>query len=95
MYMCSAVCTILTLTWHISSLSKGIYSATVALLAEKADISYDPNVTDPDKISSAILGLGYNAQLLSQGEGLESGTVDLEVQMHLKILLVFVKEISC
>ncbi|XP_019862991.1 PREDICTED: copper-transporting ATPase 1-like [Amphimedon queenslandica] len=57
----------------------GVYSATVALLAEKADVSYDPNVTDPDKISSAILGLGYNAQLLSQGEGLESGTVDLEV----------------
>ena len=51
----------------------------MALLAEKADICYNPEETDPDRIVSHIKDLGFEASILSLGDGSEKGKVDLEV----------------
>ena len=51
----------------------------VALLAEKADITYAPGQTSPEVLAEDIRGMGFGAELLSQREGMESGSVDLEV----------------
>lgn len=71
----------------------GILSARVALLAEKADVSYDPQLTDPSQITSYIQSMGFNAQPISTGDGLESGVVDLEVilysEIHIQMQLYF------
>lgn len=58
----------------------GVHSVCVALLGERADITYSPNDTDPDHLVSYINGLGFTASLLSHGDISEEGKVDLEVQ---------------
>ena len=57
-----------------------MHSVRVALLAEKADISYSPEETDPDQIVSMIKAIGFDASVLSLGDGSEGGKVDLEVR---------------
>lgn len=51
----------------------------VALLAEKGDVSYNPLITDPDKIVKEVRSMGFSAEVLSLHDGLESGKIDLEV----------------
>ena len=51
----------------------------VALLAEKADIQYDSEVTDPEQLVSEIQSLGFGANLLSDGEGYQQGKLELTV----------------
>ena len=57
----------------------GVHSVLVALLAEKADIQYDSELTDPDKLVAEIVSLGFGANLLSDGEGYQQGKVELIV----------------
>lgn len=53
----------------------------VALLAEKADIQYDSEVTDPNQLVEEIRALGFGANLLSDSEGYQQGKLDLTVSM--------------
>ena len=68
----------------------GIHSVCVALLAEKAVISYMAGVTDPDQIVSMIRSLGFRAEILSLDGDSEGGKVDLEVHLVLYCLCVHV-----
>ena len=54
-------------------------SARVALLAEKADVQFDPETTDADTLVTEIKGLGFDAQLIGDAQGPEEGKVDLVV----------------
>ena len=42
----------------------GVYDVRVGLLAEKAEIVYNPNLTDPDTLAKHIQDLGFGAELL-------------------------------
>ena len=42
----------------------GVYEVRVGLLAEKAEIVYDPNLTDPTTLSFHVHSLGFGADLL-------------------------------
>lgn len=57
----------------------GVHSVLVALLAEKADIQYDSELTDPSHLVEEIRGLGFGANLLSDSEGYQQGKLDLTV----------------
>ena len=50
----------------------GVHSARVALLAEKAEVQYNPDQTSPEIIAEEINGLGFHADYLpdaSSGHG--------------------------
>lgn len=53
----------------------------VALLAEKADIQYDCELTDPGQLVNEIQSLGFGANLLSDGDSYQQGKIDLTVSL--------------
>ena len=57
----------------------GVHSVLVALLAEKADIQYDSELTDPNQLVEEIRSLGFGASLLLDSEGYQQGKLDLTV----------------
>lgn len=57
----------------------------VALLAEKADIQYDSELTDPNQLVEEIRDLGFGASLLSDGEGYQQGNLDLTVSAGMSV----------
>ena len=59
--------------------STGVHSVMVALLAEKADIQYDSELTDPSQLVGEIEGLGFGASLISDSEGYQQGKLNLIV----------------
>ena len=63
----------------------GVFSVRVALLAEKADVQFDPETTDADTLVTEIKGLGFSAQLIGDAQGPEEGKVDLVVS-YTKVL---------
>ena len=69
------------MTTQSSSLliSTGVHSVMVALLAEKADIQYDSELTDPSQLVGEIEGLGFGANLISDSEGYQQGKLNLIV----------------
>lgn len=52
----------------------------VALLAEKADIQYNPEQTDPEKLVREIHNLGFGADLIEDHDGYQQGKLDLIVR---------------
>ena len=64
---------------HPATYCTGVCSARVALLAEKADVQFDPETTDADTLVTEIKGLGFDAQLIGDAQGPEEGKVDLVV----------------
>ena len=58
----------------------GVHSVRVALLAEKADITYNDSQVSPEALAEEIRRMGFGAEVLSQERGLESGSIDLEVR---------------
>ena len=58
----------------------GVFSVRVALLAEKADIQYDPETMDRDTLVTEIKSLGFGAQLIGDAQGPDEGEVDLVVR---------------
>ena len=58
----------------------GVHSVLVALLAEKADIQYDSELTDPSQLVGEIEDLGFGASLISDSEGYQQGKIDLNVR---------------
>jgi len=43
---------------------KGVVSCKVALLAEKAEIVYDPSILNPQALCSEIEDLGFDTEVL-------------------------------
>ena len=64
---------------HPHSFHAGVHSVLVALLAEKADIQYDSELTDPNQLVEEIRALGFGASLLLDSEGYQQGKLDLTV----------------
>lgn len=60
------------------SFFKGIYSCLVALMAQKAEVKYDPLRIMPNQIASKISSLGFQATVL-ETEFLGNGVVELKV----------------
>ena len=59
----------------------GIHSARVALLAEKAEVQYDPDETSPEIIAEEINGLGFHAEYLPDASSGDTSILDLKVQI--------------
>nr|XP_020474916.1 copper-transporting ATPase 1 [Monopterus albus]XP_020474917.1 copper-transporting ATPase 1 [Monopterus albus]XP_020474918.1 copper-transporting ATPase 1 [Monopterus albus] len=57
----------------------GIYSVLVALMASKAEVHYNPEVTDPVKIAECIKELGFTASVMENYEG-SDGNLELVVR---------------
>ena len=51
----------------------------VALMAQKAEVSYDTCHTTPLEIAAAIQDLGFNATVMQEQEGSKEGLVELHV----------------
>ena len=61
-------------------LASGIQSVMVALMAQKAEITYDTCHTTPTEIAAAILDLGFNARVLEGDQGAsKEGVIELHV----------------
>ncbi len=59
----------------------GVHSIVVALLSEKADIQYDPEQTNPDKLVGHISNLGFEASLIADQDGHQQGKINLIVSL--------------
>ena len=57
----------------------GIKSIMVALMAQKAEVSYDTCHTTPLEIAAAIQDLGFNATVMQEQEGSKEGLIELHV----------------
>lgn len=57
----------------------GIYSVLVALMASKAEVRYNPEVTDPMKVAECVKELGFTASVMENYEG-SDGNVELVVR---------------
>lgn len=57
----------------------GIFSVLVALMASKAEVRYNPEVTDPMKIAECIKELGFTASVMENYEG-SDGNLELVVR---------------
>lgn len=51
----------------------------MALLANKADVQFDPDEMDADTLVKEIKGLGFGAQFIGFAQDPEEGRVDLRV----------------
>lgn len=69
----------------------GVYDVRVGLLAEKAEIVYNPNLTDPDTLARHIQDLGFGAELLVH-EAPTEHKLDLIVSrtLHYIVLLMVI-----
>ncbi|RDD46822.1 Copper-transporting ATPase 2 [Trichoplax sp. H2] len=56
---------------------KGIISIAVALLAERGEVTYDANVTNPEAIVNDITELGFGAIIISSGNN--SNRIELSI----------------
>ena len=66
-------------TTDFNSLSAGVHSARVALLAEKAEVQYNPDHISPEIIAEEINGLGFHADYLPDASSGDSSILDLKV----------------
>ncbi|XP_043983092.1 copper-transporting ATPase 1 [Gambusia affinis] len=57
----------------------GIYSVLVALMASKAEVRYNPEVTDPLTIAECVKELGFTASVMENYEG-SDGNLELVVR---------------
>lgn len=57
----------------------GIYFVLVALMASKAEVRYNPEVTDPAKIAECVKELGFTASVMEDYEG-SDGNLELVVR---------------
>ena len=59
----------------------GVHSILVSLMAQRAEVKYDPAYVLPSQIAAAITDLGFSSKV-NEAEGLGQGTVDLTVGIH-------------
>ncbi|MEQ2250786.1 ATPase Cu transporting protein 7A [Ilyodon furcidens] len=57
----------------------GIYFVLVALMASKAEVRYNPDITDPLKIAECVRELGFTASVMENYEG-SDGNLELVVR---------------
>ncbi|XP_064383927.1 copper-transporting ATPase 1-like isoform X2 [Halichondria panicea] len=58
----------------------GVHSVVVALLSEKAEIQYNPEQTDPEKLVRDISSLGFGANLIADQYGYQQGKINLIIE---------------
>ncbi|XP_064404796.1 copper-transporting ATPase 1-like isoform X4 [Halichondria panicea] len=58
----------------------GVHSVVVALLSEKAEIQYNPEQTDPEKLVRDISSLGFGANLIADQNGHQQGKINLIIE---------------
>ena len=63
----------------------GVKSILVSLMAQRAEIKFDPAYILPSQIANAITELGYNSKV-NEAEGLGQGVVDLTVGFQIGLL---------
>ena len=56
----------------------GVYNVTVGLLAQKAEVLYDPDETNEETLKNHIEALGFGASIL-QNHNLKERIVEFEV----------------
>ena len=56
----------------------GVKKAVVGLALEEAKVHFDPNVTDPDRITETIEDVGFGADLISSGHEVNKVHLKLE-----------------
>ena len=61
----------------------------VGLLAEKADIRYNPLLTTPEDLVNSIKSLGFGASLIDTSD-INDGKVELVVTCILVIIKIFI-----
>ena len=66
----------------------------VALLAEKADVKYDPDTITTDKIELEISSLGYHAEFLHAPSSGGTSILELKVSYQSAYLLVFQRGVA-
>lgn len=57
---------------------EGVQSILVSLMAQRAEVKYDPAYVLPSQIAHAVSDLGFNARV-NEGEGLGQGVVELTI----------------
>ena len=58
----------------------GVISIAVALLAERGEITYDANLTNPAEIVHDITDLGFGAVIIGSNNG--SNRIELSVSLY-------------
>ncbi|MEQ2184242.1 hypothetical protein GOODEAATRI_005843 [Goodea atripinnis] len=71
----------------------GIYFVLVALMASKAEVRYNPDITDPLKIAECVRELGFTASVMENYEG-SDGNLELVVSEDFVLLYFFVQFIG-
>lgn len=66
------------------SVSVGVESARVALLAEKAEIRYNPDKISPEIIAKEINGLGFHAEYLPDTSTGQNHSINFQVRLPLE-----------
>ena len=61
-----------------SGSSAGVHMIRVGLLAEKAEVKYNPSITNPEDLVSSIKNLGFGASLVDTVKTSE-GKIELMV----------------
>lgn len=56
----------------------GVHGVLVSLMAQRAEVKYDPEYILPSQIANAFKGLGFYATV-DEGEGLGQGCIELTV----------------
>lgn len=51
----------------------------MALLSEKADVQYNPEDTDPERVAAEIRDLGFGADLIPEQDAYQDGKLDIIV----------------
>ena len=64
----------------VSHCYTGVQQIKVALLAEKADITYNPDITNPNTLVQYIQDIGFGAELLGMHETPTEHKLDLIVR---------------
>ncbi|KAA3673184.1 uncharacterized protein DEA37_0000025, partial [Paragonimus westermani] len=62
---------------------QGVHSVFVALLAMKAEVTYDPSQFTADQIAKRIIELGFEAEVLSNAE--DTGNIEDKATLHLLV----------
>jgi hypothetical protein len=65
---------------------EGVHKVLVALMAQKAEVSYDPSYIFPSQIANHIIDLGFGASVLEDVDGSGEGMVELKVGLGMRVL---------
>lgn len=68
---------------YVPNVIQGVWSISVALLAERAEVVYDKSLTNPEEIASAINDIGFQAQVLQEASNTLKGWVGGGGQLQL------------